>query len=516
MTRRTGRRVGRCVAWVVLAALAAARGGGEELPSRLAEIRSDLQERVENGELPSVAVGVLQDGRIVWREGFGRADREGGIAATPATLYGLASLGKSITGTAAMALVGRGELSLDAPIAPLLAPAHLRRGGGGPEPEVTLRQVLRMTAGVPHGNYTYDRAEDAAAVTSERMVRDRGVVLFEPGSRLEYSNFTFGLLERVLEQATGLSYPEVLEREVFAPLGMTGAFVAEGTAPEGTAARYGEEGERLPNRFPRPRSSRAVNAGVDDLLRYAAFHLGTPLPVQRPIYSDALRESSHVDRSGGLSGRIAAGWGSFDLPDGELWLLSNGRDQGVQSTLAMLPARDLAVVVLANVSGDATDGIAFRILDALAPGFLVQVDGVMAEYESWSRGGESLGVLDGRWSGFVESPNGRLPLVLTLDSQGTSTVELGEAAPVELGGLGWDETLMVGSFEGLLELEERPDGPHRIDLGLRHEGDRLSGWALALFDNDRGSFALPAYAEVDRVVDPRGAEAPGRPPAPRW
>ncbi|MEZ5333413.1 MAG: serine hydrolase domain-containing protein [Thermoanaerobaculia bacterium] len=490
------------MAWVVLAGLAAARGGGEELPGGLAAIRSDLQERVETGELPSVAVGVLRDGRIVWREGFGWADREAGTEATPETVYGLASLGKSITASAVLALVDRGELSLEAPIGPLLAPAHLRRGGGGAEPVVTLRQVLRMTAGVPHGNYTYDRAADAAAVTGERMVEDRGVVIFAPGARLEYSNFTFALLERVLERTTGLTYPEALEREVFAPLGMRRAFVAETTAPEGTAARYAEDGERLPDRFPRPRSSRAVNASVDDLLRYAAFHLGTALPGQRSIYSDALRESSHVDRTGGLGGRIAAGWGSFDLPDGELWLLSNGRDQGVQSTLAMLPERDLAVVVLANVTGDATDGLASSILDALAPGFLAQVDGVMAEYETWSAGDREPAALDGTWRGFVETPSGRVPIALTLVAEGTSTVALGEAPPVELSGERIDEQLLVGSFEGLLVLEELPDGTHRIDLGLHPEGDRLEGTLTAVFDNDRGSFALPAYAELERAPDP--------------
>lgn len=153
---------------------------GEEVPQALAGIRQELAVRVSSGELPSVAFGVLQDGAVLWREAFGWADRERGVEATPETVYGLASLGKSITATAVLALVERGELSLDAPIAPLLAPARLRRGGGGPEPDVTLCQALRMTAAVPHGNYTYDRAEDAAAVTSERMVRDRGVVIFPP------------------------------------------------------------------------------------------------------------------------------------------------------------------------------------------------------------------------------------------------------------------------------------------------------------------------------------------------
>ena len=79
-------------------------------------IRANILERVESGEIPSMAVAVSQRGEIIWEEAFGWADRESGIPATPETVYPLGSLSKSITATGIMILVERGVIGLDDPV----------------------------------------------------------------------------------------------------------------------------------------------------------------------------------------------------------------------------------------------------------------------------------------------------------------------------------------------------------------------------------------------------------------
>lgn len=69
------------------------------------EIRSELLGTVEHRELPSLAVGVIYEGRILCEEAFGWADKENNVPATTSTPYGLASVGKSITATGVMTLV---------------------------------------------------------------------------------------------------------------------------------------------------------------------------------------------------------------------------------------------------------------------------------------------------------------------------------------------------------------------------------------------------------------------------
>ena len=94
-------------------------------PARFSAIEEEIRACVTKGEFPSLAIGVVQDGKIIWAETFGWADRERRVAATPQTAYGLASLGKSITATAVMTLVEQGKVGLDMTVGKIIQPDRL-------------------------------------------------------------------------------------------------------------------------------------------------------------------------------------------------------------------------------------------------------------------------------------------------------------------------------------------------------------------------------------------------------
>lgn len=98
----------------------------------------------------------------------------------------------------------------------------------------------------------------------------------------------------------------------------------------------------------------------------------------------------------------ALGIASLDLGDGVVLLLTNGRDEGVQATIAMIPSKRVAVICLTNVTGNATDEIAFNILDVLVPGFMGRFSKRGAEYEAWaSRPYQPTPDVTGEWAGVV-------------------------------------------------------------------------------------------------------------------
>jgi CubicO group peptidase (beta-lactamase class C family) len=68
-------------------------------------------------QLPSITVAVACDGKTLWEEGFGWADREARVAAKEHTVYSLASISKSFTATALMTLVEKKRIDLDRPVA---------------------------------------------------------------------------------------------------------------------------------------------------------------------------------------------------------------------------------------------------------------------------------------------------------------------------------------------------------------------------------------------------------------
>ena len=97
------------------------------VPADLASIRTALLDRVRKREVPSLSVGVICDGVILWEESIGWADRQASQPATPFTRYPVASVSKSITATGALALVAEGALRLDQPVQQALKPFSLNR-----------------------------------------------------------------------------------------------------------------------------------------------------------------------------------------------------------------------------------------------------------------------------------------------------------------------------------------------------------------------------------------------------
>ncbi len=76
------------------------------LDERFCELGEEVAGRVESGEVSSLVVIVVDQGKVVWEESFGWQDQEHGVPASTATIYPVASLSKSITGLAAALLIG--------------------------------------------------------------------------------------------------------------------------------------------------------------------------------------------------------------------------------------------------------------------------------------------------------------------------------------------------------------------------------------------------------------------------
>ncbi|HEY2893467.1 MAG TPA: serine hydrolase domain-containing protein, partial [Pirellulales bacterium] len=90
-----------------------------------APVKQRIAKALHDTNVPSVSVAVVRDGKIVWEEGFGWADRENRVQASEHTLYSVASVSKPITATGLMVLVERKQIDLDKPINDYLGSAKL-------------------------------------------------------------------------------------------------------------------------------------------------------------------------------------------------------------------------------------------------------------------------------------------------------------------------------------------------------------------------------------------------------
>ncbi|MFI6540989.1 serine hydrolase domain-containing protein [Nonomuraea sp. NPDC050547] len=202
----------------------------------------DVQEALDAlARRPGVlaAIGEARvDGRLVGRGSAGSRLRDGkGGKVSPDARYRAGSQTKLMIGVAVLQLVKEGRIGLDDTLSELL-PAVAGDAVVKKADEITLRQLLRHTSGIPDWSVTMAADPDRYLFTNvHRDYRPLEVVKMSsglprtgaPGERFSYSNTNYTLLGMIVEKVTGRSLPGELDRRVFRPLGMTRSYLS--TAP---------------------------------------------------------------------------------------------------------------------------------------------------------------------------------------------------------------------------------------------------------------------------------------------
>ena len=147
MNMRWLNKIGSCsLLFAFAVSLWAQAGSSSDLPQPdFSSIRKLSQEQIATKGTPSMSVAVARNGKVLWEEGFGWADRENHIRATEHTMYYTASVTKLFTETALMMLQERKQLNLDHPVNEYLGTVKLSSPAWNAD-EATVRQVATHTA----------------------------------------------------------------------------------------------------------------------------------------------------------------------------------------------------------------------------------------------------------------------------------------------------------------------------------------------------------------------------------
>ncbi len=325
--------------------------------------RDAMRRAIREGAAPGAAVAVAVDGRIAWSEGFGLAGVARGMPVTSGTRFGLGSISKTLTLAAALALSDAGRLDLDAPVERYL-PDFPHAGQG-----ITLERIGAHQAGIEDdfaNRHYYSRAYfplDSAyrLIAAEPMS-------YRPGTRAEYATGLFTIIGRVLEQAGGAPYLEVIRRQVLEPAGMDATVPNDPRRPHPDRATFyvPRDGGGFEPAPPFDPSFKLPGAGflstAEDLARFGAALLGTGLLSER----SRRRMFTPVPLADGTPTEYALGFQTVE-EDGRRLLLQPGGGPGIASWLAVYPDEGVVVAMLSNASGAPLGGAVRR---AVAAAFL--------------------------------------------------------------------------------------------------------------------------------------------------
>jgi serine beta-lactamase-like protein LACTB, mitochondrial len=321
--------------------------------------------------VPGLSLAVVDQGAVVYTQGFGLADVENSVPASADTVYRIASVSKSITAIGAMQLVEAGKLNLDAPIQNYCPDFPHKKW------PITSRELLMHQSGIR------DYRDDAETINTRHYASIREALTqfendpleFEPGTKMQYTSYGYIVVGCVIEGASGVPYADYMRKAVFTPAKMISTRLDDVFAIILHRAR----GYRL---TPQNQLRNAVFVDVSNKppgsgINSTATDMGNFLVA---LYAGKLVSQSTLDEMfkpantrDGKPTIYGIGFycgGPIGDHNGLKEVGHGGEQQGVSSLLYLLPEKKFGVAILTNLEGRQNSlgliGLARNIYDALS------------------------------------------------------------------------------------------------------------------------------------------------------
>lgn len=185
-----------------------------------------LADRMKELNVPGVSIAVIHEGKIEWARGFG-VRSIGGPPVAAEIMFQAGSISKPLAAMAALRLVERGKLSLDADINTFLKTWKFPADPLAAGKPLTLRELLTHTGGTTvHGFPGYATAQPVPTLVqvlngekpaNTPAIRSEAV----PGAKWNYSGGGYTIMQQAMIDVTGEPFPKLLHDTVLAPIGMT-------------------------------------------------------------------------------------------------------------------------------------------------------------------------------------------------------------------------------------------------------------------------------------------------------
>jgi CubicO group peptidase (beta-lactamase class C family) len=312
----------------------------------------------------SGAVAISKNGKTIFAEAYGLADREKKTPNTVNTRFRMGSMNKMFTATSILQLAQAGKLKLTDPLGKYLTDYPNKNVAT----KVTIHQLLTHTGGT--GDFfgpEFDKHRlELKTLRDYVNLYGKREPEFEPGSKWEYSNYGFLLLGLIVEKASGQDYYEYVREHIFRPAGMA----SSDSLPESEAVsersvgytKFDESKAWKPNTDTLPYRGTSAGGGyttVGDLLRFG-----------NALLNHKLLDAEHTDllttgKTDTPRGSKYA-YGFMDNTEGGVrWFGHDGGAPGMNGDLRIFPQSGYVIATLANLDPPAADRLSSYAADRL-------------------------------------------------------------------------------------------------------------------------------------------------------
>lgn len=314
-------------------------------------LQSVLDEALQTHRVPGATVGLLRgDERLVLASGCANVGT--GVETTPDTLFQIGSISKVYTATLVMQLVHAGLVELDEPVRGALQ--EFRVADDTATLTITPRQLLSHTSGI-QGDHFIDCGRNPDALWRYVSTLEEVGQIHPPEDLFSYCNAGYGVLGRLIEEATGDHFARALQRRLIRPLALkhTVALAEQAIVHRVAAGHRVVDGNATVSPWVLSRFNVPIGgiiADASDVLEFASLHLqgGKSADGKQVVPTKAVAEMRNGEvEVPGTGEEWGLGWRLMRWGDTEV-IGHDGDTVGQRAFLRVLPSEDAAIVVMTN------------------------------------------------------------------------------------------------------------------------------------------------------------------------
>lgn len=196
------------------------------MPNPQWDTTGKIEERMEMFKVPGISMAVINNFEVEWAQCFGVKDIRTKEEVTLDTLFEGGSTSKTFTAAVVLNAVEKNLLDLDEKVNDKFKTWKIPENDFTKKSEVTLRQLLTHTAGINRPDSMFGVEEGKVPTINQILkgetpaLNDPAEVVFTPGTDHNYSNLGYIIIQKLYEDVTGKTLPNIMKEVVFTPLGM--------------------------------------------------------------------------------------------------------------------------------------------------------------------------------------------------------------------------------------------------------------------------------------------------------
>ena len=334
----------------------------------VAAIDAAMQNEIKRQQLVGAAIGVIRNGRVVFTRGYGFADLEKKRKMTTETVVNWASNSKPVVAMLAMQLVEQNKLDLDRDVREYV-PEFPDKGS-----KITTRQLLSHQSGIPH--YSNGRIVQTPGRRSVKQELDpviaiqrfdRSPLIFQPGSKMDYSSHAYVLLSAVVQRAGGEPIQDQLDKRIVTPLKLTSLQLdlpTKGQRSWATGYYKNSRGQVVPAQeysHAWKHGAGAYKSNINDFARWAVANLNGELikrRTQQQMWTNQTLSNGQKIKYG--LGPVVEGAGS------SLKISHNGSQRETKTRMVIYPNQRHGMVCMTNCNHGDPGAMTTAVYRALA------------------------------------------------------------------------------------------------------------------------------------------------------